>query len=92
MTVQDLKENRDRIIKAVKNQNADLKWTMEKLVTMVEWPDYINEKPLMKNIDKMTAKAIDLFFKNGYNRSYTKDQMDEFNEKRRLENLPSSCR
>lgn len=68
MTTQDLSNNRDRIVKTIKSQislatKEQIKDVMVKMVAYL--PRYADDKPLMKNIDKLTIEATLNYIKNG---------------------------
>lgn len=66
MTLQDLKNNRNRIIRSIDN-GADVKKVMNQMVIWVEnAPEYIKAKPLMKNIDKLVREACENYWKYDY--------------------------
>lgn len=77
MTIQDLTENRDRIISKINFQitkatNENVKAVMSKMIAML--PQFENEKATMSNIDKLTMKATLSYIKTG--RTYTAEQAE----------------
>lgn len=94
MTLQDLTDNRERIIRKIKFQitlatNENIKAVMSKMVAML--PQFSNDKATMANIDKLTMKAITNYVK--YSLKFTEAQAKvidaEYSRKQR-ECLPSS--
>lgn len=96
MTITDLTGNRDRIIRNVNFQTRSkgaLLGVMTKMAArLVASPDLQSQKATMANIDKLTRACTESWIKYDDKAVYTRNENDEFNEKRRLENLPSSCR
>jgi len=96
MTTQDLKNNRDRIIKKIKLQitlatNEQISGVMNKMLAML--PQFENDKPTMSNIDKLTSKATLSYIK--YNLTHTSAQItavDASIEAKRMDSLQSSLR
>jgi len=94
MTLQDLTNNKERIIKKIKFQitmatTNNIKDVMEKMVAML--PQFESEKPTMSNIDKLTSKATLSYIKNGL--KFTQEQanrIDEVLEQKRKDSLPSN--
>ena len=77
MTIQDLTNNRDRIIRKINFQitkatSENIKSVMVKMIAML--PQFENEKATMANIDKLTMKAITNYLK--YSHSYTQEQAE----------------
>lgn len=90
MTTQDLTNNRERIVKKIKSQislatKEQIIDVMKKMVAML--PQFENEKPLMKNIDKLAIKATLNYIKHGM--VFTNAQ-SEASQKRIEENKNSS--
>lgn len=94
MTTQDLTNNRERIIKNIKWQitlatKENISGVMTKMVNML--PQFSDEKPLMKNIDKLTFKAIESYIKHDIQFTrLQKDTIETNMETRRKESLPSN--
>lgn len=68
MTTQDLSKNRERIINKIKSQitlatKEQIIDVMNKMVAML--PQFSEDKPLAKNIDKLTIKATLSYIKYG---------------------------
>ena len=66
MTVQDLKNNRSRIIKKLKYQGVDVSYCMNEMVSFLNNDFYKECKPLMKNIDKLIKDSVAWDFKHEY--------------------------
>lgn len=67
MNIQDLTNNRDRIISKIKFQislatEENIKSVMAKMVAML--PLFINDKATKANIDKLTTKALISYLKH----------------------------
>jgi len=96
MTIQDLTDNRDRIIKNINFQSKSkgaIVGIMNKMVArLISNSNLQAQKATMGNIDKLTRSCTESWIKYDDKTVYSKNENDEFNEKRRLENLPSSCR
>jgi len=96
MTTQDLTTNRDRIIRNINYQTTNKGAVIGVMTKMVVWlnakSDLQDQKATMANIDKLTRACILSWIKYDDKTVYTKNQNDEFNEKKRLDSLPSSCR
>ncbi|MFM7853242.1 MAG: hypothetical protein ACKO96_15290 [Flammeovirgaceae bacterium] len=96
MTTQDLKNNRDRIIKKIKFQitmatNDQIAGVMNKMLAML--PQFAAEKATMANIDKLTSKATLSYIK--FDLTHTAKQIvavDASIETKRRDSLPSSLR
>ena len=95
MTLQDLTNNRDRIIRRIKSQitmatSENIKSVMVKMIAML--PQFENEKSTMANIDKLTMKATLSYIKSGIKFTETQKQViaDNYEAKQR-ESRPSSC-
>lgn len=95
MTLQDLTENRDRIIKNIKRQvvysnaNDAVKGVMNKMVAFLGREEYSAMTATKANIDKLTAVCIKSYIKTGMNASITQEWLNHIEEKRNSE-LPSS--
>jgi hypothetical protein len=75
MKLQDLTENKNRIVAKIKYQitkatTENQILVMKKMVAML--PQFENEKPTKANIDKLTAKAIASYIK--HNHTFTPEQ------------------
>lgn len=95
MTIQDLTNNRDRIIKKIKFQSnaADVKAVMIKMVAWIgSRKDISAMKPTMGNVDKFTKMATDSWLKNDWKPVMSKNEYQAFEEKRKMDSLPSSLR
>jgi hypothetical protein len=70
MTLQDLKNNRDRIIRNIMNQSSEEAAISGVMNKMSSWlnsrEDIKNMNPGKANIDKFTAMAITHWIKNDY--------------------------
>ncbi|QIY92227.1 hypothetical protein [Chryseobacterium gallinarum] len=94
MTTQDLANNRERIIKNIKWQitlatKENISGVMTKMVNML--PQFSDEKPLMKNIDKLTFKAIESYIKHDIQFTrLQKDTIETNMETKRKESFPSN--
>lgn len=94
MTTLDLSNNKERIIKKIKSQitlatKENIVAVMNKMIAML--PQFENEKPTVKNVDKLTMKATLSYIKNDI--SFTKEQGEAIDiniERRRNESLQSS--
>ena len=68
MTIQDLKNNRERVIKAINYQTTMPNAVKEVMEKMVKWLEIREDIKLMKgtksNIDKFTTMAINSWIKN----------------------------
>ena len=89
MTLQDLKDNRNRIIKRIVTHKADVKKTMEIMaIWMKHAKKFISMDPTLSNIAKITKKAIKDYFKYHYNQ--TKEECEaawEASRKEQMANL-----
>lgn len=96
MTTQDLKDNRDRIIKSIKFQEitdvTEISKVMSRMIQMLNWDRFSEAKATMKNIDQLTKEAISAYFKNDYNESMTANEFEEYRREQTRKNLPSSMR
>jgi predicted transcriptional regulator YdeE len=93
MTTQDLKDNRDRIIKSIKFQQiTEISKVMSRMIEMLNWSRFNDAKATMKNIDQLTKEAISAYFKNDYNESMTANEFEEYRREQTRKNLPSSMR
>lgn len=96
MTIQDLTNNRERIIKKVKFQitlatQENIKGVMSKMIAFL--PQYEGQKPLMKNIDKLTMRAIESYIKHEkVNTDAQNAAIDANIEMKKMESMPSSLR
>lgn len=89
MTVQDLKTNRSRIIRIIRRQTTPMKHdTISKVMNYMVKYIGLDEKPLMKNIDKLTNDCISVYIRRDYDLVETNEQATE----RKMQNLPSSIR
>lgn len=94
MTLQDLTDNKTRIVSKINFQitkatSENIKAIMTKMVAML--PQFENEKATKANIDKLTMKAITNYLK--YSHNYTSEQADTVEEAYKLkqqESRPSS--
>lgn len=94
MKLQDLTDNRDRIIRKINSQitkatSENIKAVMTKMVAML--PQFESEKATMANIDKLTMKATLSYIKTG--RTYTSEQasaVDAAYQAKQRESRPSS--
>lgn len=91
MTLQDLTENRDRIIKNIKRQvvysnaNDAVKGVMTKMVAFLGREEYSAMKATKANIDKLTAACVKSWIKNSMNVSITQEWIYHIEEKRNSE-------
>lgn len=94
MTTQDLTNNRDRIVKKIKSQislatKEQIIDVMKKMVAML--PQFADEKPLMKNIDKLAIKATLSYIKHGkVNTAQQNEYLDRRIEENKRQSMPSS--
>lgn len=94
MTLQDLTDNRDRIIRKIKFQitlatSENIKSIMSKMVAIL--PQFYAEKPTKANIDKITMKAITAYIKYGI--KFTENQANVISDnyaRKQKECMPSS--
>lgn len=92
MTLQDLTNNRDRIIKKIQWQMSGdaaarkmmVKPIMTKMVAMLGREDIAEMKPTMKNIDKFTDMATASWIKYSYNpmETMTRQEWNDFYDRR----------
>lgn len=94
MTIQDLTNNKARIIKNIRFQitgctQDNIKAVMAKMVAML--PQFELEKPTMKNIDALTNKATLSYIKYGIQFTQSQSEMIDANiEVKRSESRQSS--
>lgn len=94
MTTQDLTNNRERIVKKIKSQislatKEQIIDVMKKMVAML--PQFAEEKPLMKNIDKLTIKATLSYIKHGLVRTAQQNEsLDRRIGENKRQSMPSS--
>ena len=86
MTVQDLKNNRNRII----NQIPSHYNKAQVMEIMVRWCESFGD-PKMKNIDKLVFRAKEYYVKNIWEAQKI-DDMGTYNLERARANMPSSMR
>lgn len=94
MKIQDLTDNKERIIRKINSQitkanSENIKAVMTKMVAML--PQFESEKATMANIDKLTMKATLSYIKTG--RTYTAEQanaVDAAYQAKQRESRPSS--
>ena len=96
MKLQDLTDNKERIIRKINSQitkanSENIKAVMTKMVAML--PQFESEKATMANIDKLTMKATLSYIKTG--RTYTAEQaitVDAAYQAKQKESIQSSLR
>lgn len=70
MTTQDLKNNRERIIKKIRTQASSSDAVFGVMTKMAKWlesrEDIQSMKPSMLNLDKFTTMCINSWLKNDY--------------------------
>lgn len=94
MKIQDLTDNKERIIRKINSQitkstSENIKAVMTKMVAML--PQFESEKATMANIDKLTMKATLSYIKTG--RTYTAEQanaVDAAYQAKQRESRPSN--
>lgn len=88
MTLQDLKDNRDRIIKVIRWQSkeADIKAVMSKmLIWLNNRQDIKDMKATKANVDKFANMVTISWIKNDWKPVIDHDKMEEELEKRKRE-------
>lgn len=85
MTLQDLKNNRQRIINNIPMRDA-LKEVMEMMAKRVNYEK--DTKPTLQNIDKLTNEIYHWWLQNRY--EPTKEQMEATMEKSRINQAKSA--
>lgn len=90
MTIQDLTNNKARIIKKIQSQITlataeNIKSVMTKMVAML--PQFVNEKTTMGNIDKLTIKATLSYVKNGMVSNSLQKQLFEIRREEKLNEM-----
>lgn len=96
MTIKDLTNNKERIIKNIKFQitlatQENIKAVMTKMVAML--PQFADSKATMKNIDVLTNKATLSYIKYGHTHNANQaNAVDQALEAKRMDSLPSSLR
>ena len=88
MTTQDLKNNRNRILRTIKNQNVNSKYYLKVMTYMVKYLP-IELKPFMKNIDELTHTCLYVYFRDDYKSNMSSEEIYEESNKN---SLPSSLR
>lgn len=90
MTLQDLTNNRERIIKKIQYQmtgdaaarQSMIKPVMTKMVAYLNREDYKSMKPTMGNIDKLTSVVTLSWIKYNYKPSMTQSEKEAFEDRR----------
>jgi glucokinase len=96
MTIQDLTNNKSRIVKIINYQitkatQQNIKSVMVKMVAML--PQFADDKATMSNIDKLTMKAISSYLK--YDHVFNPNQLEAVSlaiEIKKNESMQSSLR
>lgn len=87
MTLQDLTNNRDRIIKKIKSQCSDPVAVKEVMTKMISWlnsrEDIQSMKPTMSNIDKFTSMTTLSWLKNDYKPVVTQEWLEKREQAKR---------
>jgi len=80
MNLQDLTENRERIMKNIKKQSSEKEAIVGVMNKMVAWlnsrEDIQEMKPTMGNVDKFTSMCIASWIKNDYKPIITEEWLE----------------